>query len=363
MISAVELSRFYALPRPPDVSPEFHAHHRRLTARTIELRNSFIPMRRYITKWRPHKNVARRIRPVFLHVRSIETKNVMKQKAKYLLTCIKKHISKEGFSCPSCGGEKSTVLTRSYTVTALRRCECCQLLFRTPTTTTEENASFYQEEYTQGFTTDCPSDDVLSKYLECGFAGGKKDYSHYIDVLLAAGGKKGDRLFDFGCSWGYGSWQFRQKGFEVESFEISVPRANYAKNKLGINVHSSLSDVKGPFDIIFSSHVLEHVPSVKDTIEFGMDLLRPNGLLVAFTPNGSEEYRNSIGSSWNKSWGLVHPNFLDKKFYESTFADKSFMVSSTPYLLDEIKGWRMNSSFDRTRVPLDGPELLVLVNK
>jgi 2-polyprenyl-3-methyl-5-hydroxy-6-metoxy-1,4-benzoquinol methylase len=287
----------------------------------------------------------------------------MKQKLKYLFTCIRKHISSEGFSCPSCGCVESKVVARKYLVTELRRCECCQLLFRTPTTTSEENTSFYQEEYTQGFTTDCPSEDLLSKYLECGFSGGEKDYSNYIDVVIAAGGKKGDRLFDFGCSWGYGSWQFVQKGFEVESFEISVPRANYAKSKLGIEVHDSLSHVKGPFDIFFSSHVLEHVPSVKDAIELGMDLLRPKGLFVAFTPNGSEEYRNTNRESWNKLWGLVHPNFLDIKFYEKTFAGKSPMVTSSPYVPGEIEEWNTEGSFDRSKANLNGAELLVLVKK
>ncbi len=287
----------------------------------------------------------------------------MKQKVKYLLTCTTKNIRYEGFSCPSCGCLNATVVARKYLVTALRRCECCQLLFRTPTTNSEENASFYQEEYTQGFTTDCPLDVSLSKLLERNFAGGEKDYSNYIDVVLAAGGKKGDRLFDFGCSWGYGSWQFAQKGFDVESFEISAPRADFAKSKLGVKVHSSLSDVKGHFDIFFSSHVLEHVPSVKDSIEFGMDLLKPNGFFVAFTPNGSEEYRNIKGESWNKLWGLVHPNFIDKKFYEKAFADKSFMLSSAPYSMTEIVRWKNDDSFDRTKVKLDSDELLVLVKK
>jgi 2-polyprenyl-3-methyl-5-hydroxy-6-metoxy-1,4-benzoquinol methylase len=295
--------------------------------------------------------------------RSKNIKHAMKQKLKYLFTCIRKHISREGFSCPSCGCAESRVVARKYLVTELRRCEDCQLLFRTPTTTSEENASFYQEEYTQGFTTDCPSDDLLSKYLESEFSGGEKDYSDYIDVVLAAGGKTGDRLFDFGCSWGYGSWQFLRKGFEVESFEISVPRANFAKSKLGIEVHSSLSDVKGPFDIFFSAHVLEHVPSVKDSIELGMDLLKPKGLFVAFTPNGSEEYRKSNVQLWNKLWGLVHPNFLDSKYYEKIFAGKSPMISSNPYVLEEIEEWRTNGRFDRSKVKLSGPELLVLVKK
>lgn len=287
----------------------------------------------------------------------------MNQKLKYLLTCTKKIVRHEGFSCPSCACANATVVARKYLVTALRRCECCQLLFRTPTTNPEENASFYQEEYRQGFTTDCPADAVLSNFLERSFAGGEKDYSNYIDVVLAAGGKKGDRLFDFGCSWGYGSWQFAQKGFDVESFEISRPRANFARSKLGVKVHSSLSEVTGQFDIFFSSHVLEHVPSVKDSIEFGMDLLRPKGLFVAFTPNGSEEYRVMDGRSWNQLWGLAHPNFLDKKFYEKAFADKHFMLSSAPYSMTEIMRWKTDGSFDRTRVKLNGGELLVLLKK
>lgn len=287
----------------------------------------------------------------------------MNQKIKYLLTCTTKNIIREGFLCPSCRCPNATVITRKYLVTTLRRCERCQLLFRAPTTNSEENASFYQEEYTQGFTTDCPSDEVLFRYLERGFAGGEKDYSNYIDVVFSAGGKKGYRLFDFGCSWGYGSWQFEKKGFNVESFEISVPRANYAKSKLGVKVHSSLSEVKGQFDIFFSSHVLEHVPSVGDAIEFGLNLLKPNGLFVAFTPNGSEEYRNTNGDSWNKHWGLVHPNFLDNKFYEKAFSGKEIMLSSTPYSMAEIAKWSGDGSFDRTKVKLDGSELLVLVKK
>jgi SAM-dependent methyltransferase len=287
----------------------------------------------------------------------------MKQKMKYLVTCAMKNIRNDGFSCPSCGCANSTVTARKYLVTALRRCERCQLLFRTPTTSSVENASFYQEEYTQGFTTDCPSDDDLSILLERGFAGGEKDYSKYIDVVLAAGGEKGDRLFDFGCSWGYGSWQFAQKGFDVESYEISVPRRNFAKSKLGVKVHSSLAEVTGQFDIFFSSHVLEHVPSVNESIEFGMNLLRPNGLFVAFTPNGSEEYRYADGDTWNKSWGLVHPNLLDKNFYEKAFADKSFMLSSSPYSVIDIAKWGNDSSFDRNKVKLNGNELLVLAKK
>src|SRR5687768_14606475 len=94
---------------------------------------------------------------------------------------------------------------RKYLVTTLRRCRRCQLLFRAPTSTHEEQEAFYQEEYQQGFTTDLPDERTLSAYLTSEFRGGEKDYTAYLRVLDALGVLPGQRLFDFGCSWGYGS--------------------------------------------------------------------------------------------------------------------------------------------------------------
>lgn len=287
----------------------------------------------------------------------------MKQKADYLASSIRKTFTGEGFSCPSCGHSTSTVVMRKYLVTALRRCNGCMLLFRTPTTTVIENKRFYQEEYTQGFTTDCPTDKILSKYVANGFLDSGKDYSAYIEIVRAAGGETGHRLFDFGCSWGYGSWQFAHAGFEVEAFEISVPRARFAREKLGVMVHSALSEVLGDFDVFFSSHVLEHVPSVEEAINFGWGILRPGGLFVAFTPNGSLDFRQKAGDEWNKLWGLVHPNFLDETYYEKRFLGKDFLVLSAPYSIQKVKAWKNSPHASASLHPLDGNELLVLVKK
>lgn len=287
----------------------------------------------------------------------------MKQKIKYLATCIRKQYAHEGFSCPSCGHSDSVGVDRKYLVTALRRCKHCQLLFRTPTTTSEENASFYQKKYTQNFVTDLPSDEQLETYISRGFLDTERDYSTYIDIVRRANGTNGNKVFDFGCSWGYGSWQFRQRGFEVESFEISASRAEFAKNKLGLKVHSSLSEVSGPFDIFFSSHVLEHVPSVKEAIDFGFSILKPGGLFVAVTPNGSADFRKKSPGAWHKLWGLVHPNFLDDIFYRSIFVGNPIFLSSDPYPIQEIENWGINQHETYISDKLSGEELLVIVKK
>lgn len=284
----------------------------------------------------------------------------MKQKIGYWANCLKKTLFKKGMSCPSCGYSYSKVIDRKYLVTTLCRCEKCQLLYRAPTTTAEENKSFYQEEYRQGFTTNIPSREQLRIYLHKNFFGSEKDYSTYINILKAAGVTKGSKIFDFGCSWGYGCWQFKRHGFDVEAFEISAPRVAIAKNELGIKVHSDLSDISGPFDVFFSAHVLEHVPSVKEVIDFGLSVLKPGGLFVAFAPNGSADYFKKNFSAWHKLWGLVHPNFLDDVYYKSVFFDKHLLLSSAPYNLKGINKWK-SSQEGQTILDLSGEELLVMV--
>ncbi len=207
-----------------------------------------------------------------------------------------------------------------------------------------------------------PDKEQLSTYLDSGFSDTEKDFSTYISVLEAIGAKKGDSLFDFGCSWGYGSWQLKKYGFEVESLEVSLLRADYARKKLAINVHNSISEVSGSFDIFFSSHVLEHVPSVDQVIDFGLNILKPRGLFVAFTPNGSKSHRSKNPKDWHNLWGLVHPNFLDEIYYKNRFSENPFLLTSNKYKMCDLAIWCDNQNA-QTILDLEDRELLVVARK
>ena len=127
-----------------------------------------------------------------------------------------------------------SAVARKYFITQLRRCSNCKLMFRTPTDDASKNIFFYEKEYTQGFTTDMPSDGELSEMKRLNFSGTEKSYSYYIDVLMQLGLGPSNRVFDYGCSWGYGSYQFSRAGFEVVSFEVAPSRARFAHEKLGV---------------------------------------------------------------------------------------------------------------------------------
>lgn len=274
-----------------------------------------------------------------------------------------KHLKgREFFSCPSCGGEESVVVDRKYVVTMLRRCQKCHLLFRAPITTDEENKKFYQRQYNETFTTKMPGQSELKDYMASNFKGTQKDMSRHIEIFRALNIQPGSKVFDFGCSWGYGSWQIAQAGFAVESFEISVPRADYARQNLGVQVYSDMSQVEGLFDVFFSAHVLEHLPSVSNAIELGLNLLKPGGLFIAFTPNGSQCFREKNPGAWHKLWSFVHPNFLDDVFYQKNFAQSAFLLDSKPYHIDGIAQWAGTEN-KQSVLGLDSSELMFVARK
>ncbi len=237
------------------------------------------------------------------------------------------------FQCPNCGSGSNSVIDRKYVITQLRRCSQCQLLFRTPTDDPKLNETFYESEYTQGFTTDIPTDVELDKLKETAFAGHEKDFSGYVAILQKLGLKPGAKLFDFGCSWGYGSYQFSQAGYDVTSFEVAPTRRRYAKEKLGVMVVDNMDDavgaLAGQFDCFFSSHVIEHVPSPAQSFAYAFRLLKSDGLFVSFTPNGNRDSKDAA-VNWSKLWGEVHPNLIDDVFLNKSFVESPRCINSSP---------------------------------
>jgi SAM-dependent methyltransferase len=232
-------------------------------------------------------------------------------------------------------------------------------MFRAPTDDPSENDRFYNEDYQQGFTTAMPSPVELESLKSSGFANTEKDYANYIGVLRALEVTPGARLFDFGCSWGYGSYQFAEVGYKTTSFEISARRADYARTHLGVaaqpdfDIWAAKPDSRCSQDVFFSAHVLEHVPSPSKVIEQAQHVLKPNGLFVAFFPNGSAGFRAS-SPNWSLFWGQAHPNFLDDVYLNHALADCVRLFGASPArVTTEDVGWLRGSSRPAARY-LDG---------
>jgi hypothetical protein len=223
------------------------------------------------------------------------------------------------------------VVGRKYLVTMLFECPDCKLKFRVPKEDPAVAKDFYQEAYQEGFTTEMPSPAALAGLLQRKFIGSEKDYSTYIDVCRAAGLRENAVILDFGCSWGYGSWQLREAGFRVFSYEVSRARADYAKNALGCEMVEDLASLAGDVDCLFSAHVIEHLPDPTMIVSTARVILAPSGIAITFCPNGDTS--SSWSNHYSDLWGKHHPSVITPGFLQRACDDTglSLRTYSDPY--------------------------------
>lgn len=223
----------------------------------------------------------------------------------------------QALRCPCCSGVDSRVVDRKF-FHALHQCAKCGILFRYPNESAADMADIYQLAYAEpSLTTRLPDDSTLTHLLATNFAGSGKDFSYHVQILRSLGLKAGDRLLDFGANWGYATLKFQRAGFVADGFELSRPRAEFGR-KLGLEIATVLPEGEAIYDAVYSCHVLEHVPNPLETLKAQLHLVRPGGLVIAHTPNGSAACR-AVFKSFHSVWGQVHPVLLNDEFINRNF--------------------------------------------
>jgi len=264
----------------------------------------------------------------------------MSSKIKYLFRSAFHYFSP--IACPNCGERSIVKVDQKYIVTRLFECRLCYLQFRHPSDSVFFSEKFYQSDYVQddGITTDLPDTQTLKQMLSTNFSGSAKNADHVVDLWKSIfRDVQTISAIDYGSSWGYMSYQFLKKGIQTQSFEISRPRAAFGNKHLGLSIKSNTNDLQPGNDLFYSSHVIEHVPSITDMVNTGKRLLKPEGVFVAECPNGSVAFRKQNENAFHQGWGLVHPNYLSDKFYQKLFGKNPYFITSAPFDLDAIRKW------------------------
>jgi hypothetical protein len=280
-------------------------------------------------------------------------------KLRYLFFGILKYFSQK--KCPVCSSNHNRVVDTKYFVTRLLECYDCNILFRHPSDSPDFNKVFYQEDYKQKkcLVTTLPNEEELKKMVENNFVNTDRNADRVINTLKLLYPEKEFRflkMIDYGSSWGYISYQLIQKGIEVESFEISEPRAMFGNSRLQLNIKISENELTPGKDIFFSSHVIEHLPNPRLMIAKARELLKEDGFFLCFCPNGSEEYFKNNMKAFHSSWGLVHPFFLNKNFFLKQYSKNPYYIGSkiNP---DGIKKMLNNEQYVDN---ISGEELLII---
>jgi SAM-dependent methyltransferase/ribosomal protein S27E len=227
-------------------------------------------------------------------------------------------LKKKRVKCPYCGSVP-VVYARKYFVIEICRCLDCGLFFVNPFYLPKEGIeSFYNDSYSSD-ATELPNVGSLELMKMNNFSGSRKDYNSRLIIIREL--SNGNRLLEFGCSWGYFLFQAKTYGFESIGTEISKKRADFGRKNLGVNIFEDIASVEGGFDLICSFHVLEHLTDLSTIFDEFHKRLLPSGSLIIEVPNFDPETRGEIVHS---IIGKVHPLGFCKNFFERNLSRHGF---------------------------------------
>lgn len=236
-------------------------------------------------------------------------------------------------------------------------------MFRYPRDTDARNQAFYQRDYhEEGITSELPAPAELEALKTRGFAGTDRDCRAKIEILKAI--VPTGRVLDYGASWGYGSWQLKAAGYDPLAFEISRPRAAFARDALGLPILTTNEELaalpNGSIDIVFASHVLEHLPRLAEPLQTFSRILRPGGVLAVFVPNCTGIEEPAVWREKNLfAIGEKHTIAFDAAFFERNLPAYGFETRTFTEPYPDAKAIATSGS----RAGVSGYELTALARK
>ena len=281
------------------------------------------------------------------------------QKIKYLIRSIL-HFNQTK-KCPFCNNTVLKKIDSKYLFTSLLKCENCELSHRHPKDNEKWLQKFYQSEYDieTAMMTKLPTDIELV-HLKKEVFSSIRSYDKYIDALFKKTPKNTVKILDYGCSWGYNIYKLINSGYDVIGYELSMPRAKFGEEKLGVKIIHKEVQLPSKFNVLFSSHVIEHLSDINKFILLSKKLLDNDGVFIAFCPNGSESYSKREPKTYHVNWGAVHPNYLSTEFSQFAFKDNPYLILTGDWDFDtqEIADW--DGLSQTVGLKKDGKELLII---
>lgn len=147
--------------------------------------------------------------------------------------------------------------------------------------------------------------DSARDYTDSDVSAGKSPLSveDYLEKLSPYLPAEGGRVLELGGGYGHLAKAWKDR-YSVVLIEPGRMGREYAASVLGLTAYESLEalppDQAGPFDLIFSGHVWEHVERPFDFLKESAGLLADGGYWVAITPNGDAWKHRLFRFGW--SW-------------------------------------------------------------
>jgi len=197
--------------------------------------------------------------------------------------------------CPLCeSGEARTIYTDRIKGIAnefvIVRCAACSMAYTNPVPTTESVAHHYSSSSLQA-GLDAAHRKHSQEFLRSLSAQRMKS----VEELCPPGKPRTNswvraKLLDVGCGFGEFAAFAQERGWQAYGTELAPTRIEAARQLLGKDRVfdtdvDGIPDGAGPFNVITTFHVLEHVRNPLAFLRRLRDLLTPSGWLVVEVPN------------------------------------------------------------------------------
>jgi len=279
-------------------------------------------------------------------------------KIAFAATMVARMARRQSRDCPFCDSAATRLVGREKILLQMRECQHCHLRYRWPKDEPAPALAYYEGGYEGGHVTDLPDAATLAAARRNGWRGTPWDFGDKVAYVTRLA--SGRRLFEYGSSWGYTLDQFIAAGFDARGFEVSRPRVLYGQQNLGVVIDSTFDQLAnlpdGSIDVIFTNHVLEHLPDLRPPLHLFRRLLAPAGVLIAIVPNGGGPQAVRMGAAMISR---EHVSSLDARFFAANLPK----MGLAPRFLCEPYGDASPLSYDETTGTagsLAGEELMVV---
>ncbi|MBW3467527.1 class I SAM-dependent methyltransferase [Arthrospiribacter ruber] len=175
---------------------------------------------------------------------------------------------------------------------SLVKCAACQLNWTFLPTEFDPEALYQDEVY-------AVVDNRNSVFEKIIFREAKK----VIQTVRKHSKSNAIKCLDFGSGKGQFLLQAKHAGWKGVGVETSIPRAEFARNMYGLNIHQSYYEggkiEGGEYDFISLFHVLEHLPEPIPLLDkLCKENLKKDGLLLIEVPNLASWQAKMAGKDW-----------------------------------------------------------------
>jgi SAM-dependent methyltransferase len=144
------------------------------------------------------------------------------------------------------------------------------------------------------------------------------------------GFRKVNRLLDVGCSAAFFLKLASDRQWDVQGVEVSDFGVNFSREHLKIPVFQGLLQdahfAGDSFDVVCSSHVIEHVRDPVSLLKEMKRILRPGGSLVTVVPTQFAAPSYRFFGKWTGEGPPRHVSFFTRRLFEDTVRHLGFTV-------------------------------------